>query len=80
MEGRHNFDMSFNYHISVVDCPLPVKLGLDVSGNMEKLNYNLVKCKYGDLYRPTARGTVQERQLELRRRIRESLTQKVVKE
>lgn len=80
VEGRHNFDMSFNYHISVVDCPLPIKLGLDVAGNMEKLNYNLVKCKYGDLYRPTARGTVQERQLELRRRIRESLTQKVVKE
>ncbi|HBQ84581.1 MAG TPA: hypothetical protein DD745_17160, partial [Bacteroidales bacterium] len=30
--GRHNFDMSFDYHISVVDNPLPIKLGVDVKG------------------------------------------------
>ena len=33
--GRHNLDMSFNYHISVIDCPLPIRLGLNISGNLE---------------------------------------------
>ncbi len=31
--GRHNFDLSYDYHISVVDSPLPLKLGVDVKGN-----------------------------------------------
>jgi hypothetical protein len=75
--GRHNFDMSFDYHISVVDCPLPIKLGVDVKGTMDNLSYSLAKCKYGELYRPTSRHAVENKQLELRKMIREALTQQV---
>lgn len=77
--GRHNMDMSFDYNISVVQSPLPLKLCVDVRGTMDKLKYNLVKCKYGDLYRPTSRYMVQNKQLELRRIIRESLLKNVKK-
>lgn len=77
--GRHNMDMSFNYNISLVQSPIPVKLCVDVSGTMAKFNYKLIKCKYGDLYRPTSRMLVQNKQLELRRIIRESLTSNVKK-
>jgi len=76
--GRHNMDMSFDYHISVVDSPLPLKFGIDISGTLDDLKYRLAKCRYAELYRPAARGEVQNRQLELRRMIREALTQKVV--
>jgi hypothetical protein len=78
--GRHNFDMSFDYHISVVDCPLPVKLGIDVKGTMDNLSYNLAKCKYAELYRPSSRKVVANKQLELRKMIRDALMKKVVTE
>ncbi len=78
--GRHNFDMSFDYHISVVDSPLPLKLGIDVKGNEEDLSYDLVKCQYPEFYRPTARHAVENKQLELRKMIRDALTQKVKEE
>ncbi|HUX96569.1 MAG TPA: AsmA-like C-terminal region-containing protein [Bacteroidales bacterium] len=75
--GRHNFDMSFDYHISVVDCPLPIKLGVDVKGTEEALKYNLAKCRYAEFYRPTSRKAVENKQLELRQMIRDALTSKV---
>lgn len=78
--GQHNLDMSFNYHISIVDSPLPVKFGVDISGTLDKLKIRPAKCRYAELYRPVARGEVQNRQLELRRMVREALLQKVKKE
>ncbi|MBN2481291.1 MAG: hypothetical protein JXB19_06100 [Bacteroidales bacterium] len=76
--GRHNFDLSFDYHISVVDSPLPVKLGVDIKGTMDELDYALVKCRYAEFYRPASRQVVENRQLELRKMIRDALTQKVL--
>jgi hypothetical protein len=79
ISGRHNFDMSFDYHVSIVESPLPIKLGLDLKGNMEDFSVSLAKCKYAELYRPTSRRVVENKQLELRRMIREILTKKVKK-
>jgi hypothetical protein len=76
--GRHNFDLSFDYHISVVDCPLPIKLGVDVKGTADALSYSLARCRYAEYYRPSARRVVENKQLELRKMIRETLTQKVI--
>jgi hypothetical protein len=75
VSGRHNFDMSFDYHISLVKSPLPFNLGVDVRGTLDDLKIRLAACKYAEFYRPSARGMVQNRQLELRRMIRESLIQ-----
>jgi hypothetical protein len=75
--GRHNFDLSFNYHISVVDSPLPINLGVDIKGNMDNMTYKLAKCKYAEFYRPVSRKVVENKQLELRKMIREAVTQKV---
>lgn len=78
--GRHNMDMSFDYHISVVDSPLPIKFGIDVTGTIDDMKYRPAKCRYPEMYRPNARGEVKNSQLELRKLIRESLTEKVPKE
>jgi hypothetical protein len=75
--GRHNFDMTFDYNVSVVDCPLPIKLGLDIKGNVDNLSYKLGKCRYAEYFRPTSRHEVQNKQLELRNMIREALAEKV---
>ncbi len=73
--GRHNLDMSFNYHISLVNSPLPVRLGIDVSGTMDNLSYRLASPRYAELYRPASRGVVSGKQLELRQLIRDALLQ-----
>jgi hypothetical protein len=77
ISGRHNFDMTFDYHVSIVDSPLPIKLGVDIKGDMEDLNVDLVKCRYAEYFRPTARKEVERKKLELRKLIREALTRKV---
>src|SRR5665647_75848 len=75
--GRHNMDLSFDYHISVVDSPLPFKFGINVTGTIDDMKYHLAKCKYAEFYRPAARFEVQNRQLELRKMIRDALNTKV---
>ena len=75
--GRHNFDMTFDYHVSVVDCPLPLKLGVDIKGNTDNLSYKLAKCRYAQYFRPSSRHEVESKQLELRKMIRETLAEKV---
>ncbi len=75
--GRHNFDLSFNYHISVVDSQFPIKLGIDINGNMDNLSYKLAKCRYAQYYRPASRKIIESKQLELRKMIRNTLTEKV---
>lgn len=71
--GRHNLDMSFDYHISVVDSPLPFRLGVNVNGTMDDLSYKLAPCKFTAMYRPSARKAVESKQLELRQMIRDAL-------
>ena len=78
--GRHNFDMTFDYHVSVVDCPLPLKLGVDIKGNVDNLSYKLAKCRYAQYFRPSSRHEVENKQLELRKMIRETLAEKVKNE
>jgi len=78
--GRHNMDMSFNYNISLIESPLPLKICVNVSGTMDNIKPRPTKCKYGDLNRPTSRKLVQNKQLELRRIIRESLIKSVKKQ
>ena len=74
--GRHNLDLSFDYHISVVDSPLPFKFGININGTMDNMKYRLAKCRYAEFYRPVARYEVQNRQLELRKMIRDALNAK----
>jgi len=75
--GRHNFDMTFDYHVSVVDCPLPIKLGVDIKGNVDNLSFKLAKCRYAEYFRPTSRHEVESKQLELKKMIRQALAEKI---
>ncbi|PKQ61882.1 hypothetical protein BZG02_14755 [Labilibaculum filiforme] len=77
ISGRHNMDNSFNYHISVTDTPLPVRLGLNVTGTMDDLHYDLVECKYKHLYNPKKQGALEGQTLRLKKLISESLKENV---
>ncbi len=71
--GRHNLDMSFDYHISLVESPLPIRMGVNIAGNMDRMQYQLTMPRYAEFYRPASRRAVESRQLEFRKMIREAL-------
>jgi hypothetical protein len=77
LSGRHNLDNSFNYHISLTDCPLPVRLGLDVKGTFDNLKFDLVPCKYKALYKPEKQGATEKQTLALKKIISDSLKDNV---
>ena len=77
LAGRHNLDNSFNYHISLTDCPLPTRLGLDIKGTFDDLKFALVPCKYKALYKPEKQGAVEKQTLALKKIISDSLKDNV---
>ncbi|MCQ2344913.1 MAG: hypothetical protein MJ002_08405 [Paludibacteraceae bacterium] len=78
LAGRHNLDMSFNYHISLTDCPLPVRLGLDINGTFDKPKFKLVPCKYKALYKPEKQGEMEKNTLRLKKMISDALKANVI--
>ncbi len=77
LAGRHNLDMSFDYHISLTDCPLPVRLGLDVKGTFDDMKFDLVPCKYKALYKPEKQKPTDKQTLALKKLISDSLKRNV---
>jgi hypothetical protein len=78
--GRHNLDMSFDYNISVVQSPLPLRLAVNVKGTPEKMKFRPGKSKYPDFYRPASRKVVETQELELRKMIRNALMGTIIKD
>lgn len=76
--GRHNTDMTFDYNISLVESPLPFRLAVGVTGNLDELKFKLARSRYPKFYRPVARHEVKSKQTELREMIRQALASYVV--
>jgi len=76
ISGKHNLDMSFIYHISLVESPVLVKIGVDVSGTMDDLKIRPVVPRYAELYRPARQDAITNEQLNLKKMIREALMTK----
>lgn len=51
--GTQGLDMNFDYHISVLKSPIPlVKLGINITGNLDDMKISLGKAKYKDAVTP----------------------------
>jgi hypothetical protein len=72
--GKHNLDMTFNYHASILESPLPKRLGVDISGSIEKPKIKLAPPRYESMFVPSKKGVVQNSQMEIREQIRKALT------
>jgi hypothetical protein len=44
--GEQRMDMSYSYHVSVLDSPIPFKLGVNITGSGADFDYHLTKAKY----------------------------------
>ena len=50
--GTQGLDMNFDYHISILKSPVPFKLGLNISGTLDDMNFKLGKARYKDAVTP----------------------------
>lgn len=87
LSGRHNYNfgkntlgkdtltMNYDYHVSITDTPLPIRLGLDIKGSdfADNMKFKLVSCQYPHLFRPGRQGSVDKEVLRLKKIISDSL-------
>lgn len=73
VDGRMTLDKNGEYHLSVTQSPLPVRLGLKISGPLNKLDYKLEDCKYPNLYKPNKRSDTEQMYFELKKKIADRL-------
>ncbi|MCC8154360.1 MAG: outer membrane assembly protein [Tannerellaceae bacterium] len=71
--GVHHLDMTFDYHLSVLKSPVPFKLGIDITGNLDKFKYRIVKCRYKDIFKPAYEQEMDATRINLRSEIREAI-------
>ena len=71
--GKHNIDMTFNYHVSLLKSPIPFNIGVDISGNMEDFKYKITKAKYKDMKNSVRKSPVDSAGVSVRSRIKEVL-------
>ena len=50
--GTQDLDMNFDYHISILKSPIPIKFGLNIRGNLDDMKFGLGKAKYTDAVTP----------------------------
>ena len=77
VDGRMKLDKNGEYHLSVTQSPLPVRLGLMISGPLNNLEYKLEGCKYPNLYKPNKRNDTEQMYFELKKMIAEHLKSNV---
>lgn len=52
ISGKQDLDMNFDYHISVLKSPVPLKMGININGNMDDFKFKIGKAKYKDTNLP----------------------------
>jgi len=67
--GTHNLDMTFQYHISVLKSPLMIPLGINLSGNLDKIKFGVGKARYKDTNKQAYVTVIDDARLNLRTQI-----------
>lgn len=69
MGGTQGLDMNFDYHISILKSPLPFKMGVNITGNLDKMKFKLGKAKYKDAVTPVEIRKVDSTRINMGRQI-----------
>lgn len=69
MSGVQNLDASFQYHVSVIDSPLPFRVGIDLSGNFDDFRFRIGKPKYRSVDVPVFSEVIDRTRINLRESI-----------
>lgn len=50
--GTQDLNMNFDYHISILKSPIPIKFGLNIRGNLDDMKFSIGKAKYKNAVTP----------------------------
>ena len=75
--GTHNLDMTFNYHLSVLKSPVPFKLGIYITVNLDDFKYKITKCKYKDIFKPAKQAELDSTRKNIRKDIRDAVRKQI---
>lgn len=70
ISGRHNLDLTYDYNISLLK---PIRIGLDIIGLEDKLKFKVGKAKYATMFQPEKQKVVENKILELKSLINNTL-------
>jgi len=73
ISGQVNMEQQINYHVSVTDCPLPFRLGLNINGTIDNPTFKMAACKYKHLYSPKKQSAREKQVLRLKKLISDAL-------
>jgi len=76
--GTHNLDMTFDYHVSVLKSPVPFKLGIDITGSLDKYKFKITKCRYKDIFKPVKEQVLEDIPGTLREEIRAYIRKQII--
>lgn len=71
MSGVQNLDASFKYHVSVIESPLPFRVGIDLSGNFDDFSFRIGKPKYKSTDVPVFSSVIDQTRINLRESIQD---------
>ena len=71
--GHYVINQNYDCHLSLVESPLPARLGLNVYGSPDKMKYKLEKPQYATLFKPEKRNVVEQETMKLKQMITQSL-------
>ena len=67
--GIQNLDMTFEYHITVLQSPLPFKLGIDIKGDIDNFKFKVVKPRYKNVEKPAISKEFTDRTINVQREV-----------
>ncbi len=70
ISGVQDMDMNLDYHISVLKSPLPMRLGIDIKGNLDDFKFKIGKAKYKSTKLPVYTRMIDSTRINLREQIK----------
>ena len=71
--GHYEIGKNYDCHFSLVESPLPMRLGLKVSGLPNHMKFRLETPQYAHLFKPEKRNVVENETIKLKQMITHSL-------
>jgi len=75
--GTQNLDMSFKYHISALKSPIPFPVGINISGNFDKMKFSIGRARFKDINKQVYVTVIEDTRLNLRTEINNIIQQGV---
>lgn len=70
ISGKQDMDMNLNYHISVLKSPIPMRMGINITGNLNDFKFKIGKALYKDTNIPVYSKVIDSTRINLLDRIK----------